>query len=223
MERLQDREQAGRLLAERLAAFAGRNDVVILALPRGGIPIAYEISVDLGAPMDLFVVRKLGVPGFEELAMGAVAMGGAKFIDPEIVDAFQISGEVIEQVVQAERLEMVRREKEYRGDQAAVEVRDRVVILVDDGIATGATIRVAIAALRLLGPARVVVATGVAPLPTAMRLAAEADEFVALLTPREFRAVGQFYESFPQLTDEDVRALLGREVNSRAKGAMGSE
>lgn len=223
MERLQDREQAGRLLAERLAAFAGRNDVVILALPRGGIPIAYEISVDLGAPMDLFVVRKLGVPGFEELAMGAVAMGGAKFIDPEIVNAFQISGEVIEQVVQAERLEMVRREKEYRGDQAAVEVRDRVVILVDDGIATGATIRVAIAALRLLGPARVVVATGVAPLPTAMRLAAEADEFVALLTPREFRAVGQFYESFPQLTDEDVRALLGREVNSRAKGAMGSE
>ncbi len=207
MERLLNREQAGRLLAEKLAGYAGRSDVVVLALPRGGIPLAHEIAETLGAPMDIFLVRKLGVPGFEELAMGAVAMGGAKFVDPDIVDAFHVSKEVLEQVVQAERQEMARREMEYRGDRLPIEVRGRVVILVDDGIATGSTMRVAIAALRQLGPSRVVVATGVAPLSTSMLLAAEADEFVALLTPREFRAVGQFYDNFPQLTDEDVRAI----------------
>lgn len=207
MERLFDREQAGRLLAEKLAGYAGRSDVVVLALPRGGIPVAHEIAETLGAPMDIFLVRKLGVPGFEELAMGAVAMGGAKFVDPDVVDAFHVSAEAVEQVVQAERREMARREMEYRGDRRPIEVRGRVVILVDDGIATGSTMRVAIAALRQLGPLRVVVATGVAPLSTSMLLAAEADEFVSLLTPREFRAVGQFYDSFPQLTDEDVRAI----------------
>jgi putative phosphoribosyl transferase len=213
LNQLQNREQAGELLAERLAKYAGRDDVLILALPRGGVPIAHEIAKRLQAPMDIFVVRKLGVPGFEELAMGAIAMGGAEYIDENVVESFHISRDVIDGVVHAERSEMERREQAYRGARGPIDVRGRVVILVDDGIATGSTIRVAIAALRRLGPARVIVATGVAPASTAKMLAAEADEFVALLTPEDFRAVGQFYESFPQLSDEDVRAVM--ELNSR--------
>jgi predicted phosphoribosyltransferase len=208
LKQLQDREQAGRLLAERLAKYANRDDVLILALPRGGVPIAHEIAKRLQAPMDTFVVRKLGVPGFEELAMGAIATGGSEYLDENIVRSFEISREVIDEVVQAERAEMARRDRAYRGARGPIDVRGRVVILVDDGIATGSTIRVAIAALRRLGPARVIVAAGVAPASTAKMLAAEADEFVALLTPENFRAVGQFYESFPQLTDDDVRTVM---------------
>jgi putative phosphoribosyl transferase len=208
LKQLQDREQAGQLLAERLAKYANRDDVLILALPRGGVPIAHEIAKRLQAPMDTFVVRKLGVPGFEELAMGAIATGGSEYLDENIVRSFEISREVIEEVVQAERAEMARRDRAYRGARGPIDVRGRVVILVDDGIATGSTIRVAIAALRRLGPARVIVAAGVAPASTAKMLAAEADEFVALLTPENFRAVGQFYESFPQLTDDDVRTVM---------------
>jgi putative phosphoribosyl transferase len=208
LKQLQDREQAGQLLAERLAKYANRDDVLILALPRGGVPIAHEIAKRLQAPMDTFVVRKLGVPGFEELAMGAIATGGSEYIDENIVRSFEISREVIDEVVQAERAEMARRDRAYRGARGAIDVRGRVVILVDDGIATGSSIRVAIAALRRLGPARVIVAAGVAPASTAKMLAAEADEFVALLTPENFRAVGQFYESFPQLTDDDVRTVM---------------
>ncbi len=205
MNQLRDREQAGELLAERLAKYAGRDDVLVLALPRGGVPIAREIAKRLRAPMDIFVVRKLGVPGFEELAMGAIAMGGAEYIDENVVGSFQISREAIDDVVQAERAELARRERAYRGARGPIDARGRVVILVDDGIATGSTILVAIAALRRLGPARVIVATGVAPASTAKMLAAEADEFVALLAPADFRAVGQFYENFPQLADEDIQ------------------
>ncbi len=205
MNQLLDREQAGQLLGERLAKYADRDDVLILALPRGGVPIAREIAKRLRAAMDIFVVRKLGVPGFEELAMGAIAAGGAEYIDENVVESLEISKEAIDGVVLAERAEMARREAAYRGARGAIDVRGRVVILVDDGIATGSTVRVAIAALRGLGPARVIVATGVAPASTAKMLAAEADEFVALLTPVDFRAVGQFYENFPQLSDEDVR------------------
>ncbi len=181
--------------------------------------MAGEIARLLNAPLDIFVVRKLGVPGFEELAMGAVAIHGAKYIDPDVVEAFHIPNEVIESVVESERREMTRREKAYRGSKPPAEVRNRIVILVDDGIATGSTMRVAIAALRQLGPARVIVATGVAPLATLMRLNSEADEVVALLAPRDFRAVGQFYESFPQLEDEDVRALLSEASLRKAKSA----
>jgi len=205
LNQLLDREQAGQLLGERLAKYADRDDVLILALPRGGVPIAREIAKRLRAAMDIFVVRKLGVPGFEELAMGAIAAGGAEYIDENVVESLEISKEAIDGVVLAERAEMARREAAYRGARGAIDVRGRVVILVDDGIATGSTVRVAIAALRGLGPARVIVATGVAPASTAKMLAAEADEFVALLTPVDFRAVGQFYENFPQLSDEDVR------------------
>jgi putative phosphoribosyl transferase len=208
MHGLLDRQEAGELLGERLSKYAGRGDVMVLALPRGGVPIAREIAKILRAPMDIFVVRKLGVPGFEELAMGAVAMGGAEYIDEDVVGSFNISREVIDEVVRAARIELARRELVYRGARPPVDVRARVVILVDDGIATGSTMRVAIAALRRLSPSRVIVATGVAPASTAKMLGAEADEFVALLTPTDFRAVGQFYGSFPQLTDEDVRALM---------------
>jgi putative phosphoribosyl transferase len=208
MHRLSDRQEAGELLGEQLSRYTGREDVVVLALPRGGVPIAREIAKILHAPMDVFVVRKLGVPEFEELAMGAVAMGGAEYIDENVVGSFHISREAIDEVVRAARIEMARRELEYRGTRPPVDVRGRVAILVDDGIATGSTMRVAIAALRKLSPSRVIVATGVAPASTAKILAAEADEFVALLTPADFRAVGQFYESFPQLSDEDVRALM---------------
>jgi predicted phosphoribosyltransferase len=207
---LLDRKQAGELLGERLARYANRDDVLILALPRGGVPIAHEIAKRLQAPMDIFVVRKLGVPGFEELAMGAIAMGGAEYIDENVVESFHISREVIDSAVQAERSEMLRREQAYRGARGPIDVRGRVVILVDDGIATGSTIRVAIAALRRLSPAGAIVATGVAPPSTAKMLAAEADELVVLLTPADFRAVGQFYESFPQLGDEDVRAVMNQ-------------
>jgi len=208
MELLRHRQQAGQLLGERLAGYAGRGDVVVLALPRGGVPIAREIAKILHAPMDVFIVRKLGVPEFEELAMGAVAMGGAEYVDDDVAGSYHISREVIDEAVRAARIEMARRESAYRGARPPVDMRGRVVILVDDGIATGSTMRVAIAALRRLGPARVIVATGVAPASTAKLLAAEADEFVALMTPADFRAVGQFYESFPQLTDEDVRELM---------------
>jgi putative phosphoribosyl transferase len=208
MHRLSDRQEAGELMGEQLSRYTGREDVVVLALPRGGVPIAREIAKILHAPMDVFVVRKLGVPEFEELAMGAVAMGGAEYIDENVVGSFHISREAIDEVVRAARIEMARRELEYRGTRPPVDVRGRVAILVDDGIATGSTMRVAIAALRKLSPSRVIVATGVAPASTAKILAAEADEFVALLTPADFRAVGQFYESFPQLSDEDVRALM---------------
>jgi putative phosphoribosyl transferase len=208
MHRLLDRQEAGELLGEQLSRYADRRDVVVLALPRGGVPIAREIAKILHAPLDVFVVRKLGVPELEELAMGAVAMGGAEYIDENVIGAFNISREAIDEVVEAARIEMARRELAYRGERPPVDVRGRVVILVDDGIATGSTMRVAIAALRKLGPARVIAAAGVAPASTAKMLAAEADEFVALLTPADFRAVGQFYESFPQLSDEDVRALM---------------
>jgi putative phosphoribosyl transferase len=208
MERLRDREQAGQLLAEKLAAYANRPDVVVLALPRGGVPVAREIARLLRAPMDVFVVRKLGVPGFEELAMGAVAMHGAKFLDPDVIAAFRIPDNVIDRVVEAERAEMARREQAYRGGKPPVDVHNRIAILVDDGIATGSTMRAAIAALRQLRPARVIVATGVAPSSTVARLNSEADEVIALMSPQDFQAVGQFYADFPQLTDDDVRAHL---------------
>jgi putative phosphoribosyl transferase len=219
MPPFRDREEAGQLLARKLAKYAGRADVVVLALPRGGVPVAREIARLLNAPLDIFVVRKLGVPGFEELAMGAVAMHGVKFIAPDVVEAFRISNDTIEDVVRAEQQEMARREKAYRGNKPPAEVRGRVVILVDDGIATGSTMRVAIAALRELAPARIVLATGVAPPSTVKLLSAAADEVVALLVPEDFRAVGQFYQSFLQLTDDDVRDLLDPKFAGTAAAA----
>ena len=212
IERLHDRKQAGQLLAEKLGAYSGRSDVVVLGLARGGTEVAYELARILKAPMDVFLVRKLGVPGYEELALGAISMGNAQIIDPDVVEEFGLSQREIDDVVNTERRELERRERAYRDHRPRLDLTGRTVILVDDGIATGSTMRAAIAAVRKSGPARIVVAVGVAPLSTYLILGSEADEVVCLLAPRNFLAVAQFYDDFPQLTDEDVRSLLARPI-----------
>lgn len=219
-EQFRDRKEAGRRLAQQLAAYKGRSDVVVLALPRGGVEVAHQIAQFLQAPLDVFLVRKLGVPGFPELAVGAIAMDGEPLIDPSIVEEFNLFQSDIRSVVAAEREELERRERLYRQSRPPLNVRDRVVILVDDGIATGSTMRVAIAALRKLQPGRIVVAVGVAPLSTYLILGAEADEVVCEMTPREFRAVGQFYRDFPQLTDAEVCELLDRAGDEAASAKI---
>jgi putative phosphoribosyl transferase len=207
-ERLHDRKQAGQQLAEKLSALANRPDVIVLGLPRGGVAVACSIATSLRAPLDVFLVRKLGVPGYEELAMGAVAMGDVQIVDPDIVEEFRLSRGEIEKVVNAEKRELQRREAAFRRLRPAPDLHDRTVVLVDDGIATGSTMRAAIEGVKKLGAARVVVAAGVAPLSTCLLLRPEVDDFVCLLTPREFRAVGLFYEEFPQLSDDEVCRLL---------------
>jgi putative phosphoribosyl transferase len=203
-----DRVEAGRKLAERLKAYAQRSDVLVLGLPRGGVPVAYEVARALQVPLDLLLVRKLGVPGQEELAMGAIATGGVRILNEEVVQTFGIPDHVIEAVTASAQQELARRERLYRGDRSAPEVQDRTVILVDDGIATGATMRAAVAALRYLHPACLIVAVPVAPPPVCKALQAEADDFVCLLSPPFFLGVGAWYEHFPQMTDDEVRALL---------------
>lgn len=219
VEGLFDRKEAGRLLADKLAKYAGRRDVVVLGLARGGVEVAHEIARALKAPLDVFLVRKLGVPGYQELAMGAISTGGVQVINPDVVEEFGLSQAEIHGVADAERRELGRRERVYRGQRRRLDVRGRTVILVDDGIATGSTMRAAIAAVRRSEPARVVVAVGVAPLSTYMILGSEADEVVCLLTPRDFRAVGEFYENFPQLSDEEVSSLLAGAVAPGTRNA----
>jgi predicted phosphoribosyltransferase len=201
-----DRAEAGRRLAERLGKLSG--DVLVLGLPRGGIPVAHEVARALQAPLDVFVVRKLGVPGQEELAMGAIATGNVRVVNRDVVDALGISPEVLDEVAAAETLELERREVSYREGQAAPRVAGRTVVLVDDGLATGSTMRAAVAALRQQGPARIVVAVPVAAPSTCAELRAEVDDVVCVATPEPFLAVGRFYEDFSQTTDEEVRALL---------------
>jgi putative phosphoribosyl transferase len=215
METLSDRREAGRLLAEKLTAYAGRPEVIVLGLARGGVEVACEIAQALRLPLDVFLVRKLGVPGYEELAMGAISSGEVQVIDPDVVESFGLSQAEIDRVIKAERRELERREQVYR-EGRRLDLQGRTVILVDDGIATGSTMRAAIAAVRESGAARVVVAVGVAPLSTYLILASEADEVVCLMTPRDFWAVGQFYDDFPQLTDEDVRNLLAEATEEAA-------
>jgi putative phosphoribosyl transferase len=207
-EQIKDRAEAGRRLAERLAGYARRSDVIVLALPRGGVPVAYEIAKVLRAPLDIFLVRKLGVPGFEELALGSITINGIQMINPDVVEEFGLTDVQISKVVAAEKIELERRENLYRGSRRPLDVKGRTVIVVDDGVATGATMRAAIRALRQLGCARIVVAVGVAPKGTCLFLGSEADEVICLKMPPEFYAVGQFYEEFPQLTDEDVLGFL---------------
>jgi putative phosphoribosyl transferase len=205
-----DRTEAGQLLAEQLTAYAGRPDVLVLALPRGGVPVASEVARALGAPLDVFVVRKLGVPGHEELAMGAIASGGVCMLNDDVVQALRIPRQVIEAVAARELRELERRERAYRGDRPAPEVRGRTVILVDDGLATGSTMRAAVAALRRLGPSRIVVAVPTAAPATCEEFRHEADECVCDITPDPFYAVGLWYEDFSQTTDDEVRELLER-------------
>ncbi len=207
------------MLAEKLADLAKRPDTIVLALPRGGAEVACALATRLGLPVDVFLVRKLGVPGYEELAMGAIAMGGVEIVDPDVIEAFRVSKREIEEVVAVEKQEMKRRERAFRGSRPPLDLRDRTVILVDDGIATGSTVRAAIEGVRKLGAARVIVATGVAPLATYLSLCSEVDDVICLLAPREFRAVGQFYEEFSQLTDQDVCKFLNDARKVVAKSA----
>jgi predicted phosphoribosyltransferase len=209
-ERFRDRSEAGRRLADKLTAYANRPDVLVLALPRGGVPVAYEIARALGAPLDVFLVRKLGVPGYEELAMGAVATGGVRVLNAEVVDGLRIPDHVIEAVAAGEQQELARRERLYRGDRPAPEVRGRTVIVVDDGLATGATMLAAIKALRAQKPARIVVAVPTGAPETCQQLKAEADDVICAITPEPFHAVGLWYENFSQTTDDEVRDLLAR-------------
>ncbi len=206
--RFQDRADAGRRLAEKLMAYAGRPDVLVLALPRGGVPVAYEVALALHAPLDVFLVRKLGVPGQAELAMGAIATGGVRVLNEEVIEALGIPEDVIEEVTAEEQQELARRERLYRGDNPPPDLRGRTVILIDDGLATGSTMRAAVAAARNQQPARVVVAVPVAARSTYEELQAEVDEIVCVFTPEPFHAVGLWYETFSQTTDEEIQELL---------------
>ena len=210
-----DRREAGRALAERLFPYAGNPNVIVLALPRGGVPVGFEIAQALGAPLDVFLVRKLGVPGHEELAMGAIASGDAGFLDREIVRAYRVSDEDVARVTAVERRELARREIAYRGDREPLDLRGRTLILVDDGLATGSSMRAALAALRPLSPGRIIVAVPVAPRSTVRDLEALADEIVSVATPEPFYAVGMFYEDFGQTSDDEVRDLLDLPVASQ--------
>ena len=209
-QRFRNRTDAGRRLAEKLAAYANRPDVLVLALPRGGVPVGYEVARALGVPLEVFLVRKLGVPGYEELAMGAVATGEVRVLNDEIVRGLGISEHEIDAIVAREMQELARRERLYRGDRLPPDVADRTVILVDDGLATGATMRAAIQALRQQKPARIVVAVPTASPDTCEALKVEADDVICAMTPEPFFAVGHWYEDFTQTTDDEVRELLAR-------------
>ena len=203
-----DRRDAGRKLAQKLLHYADRPDVTVFALPRGGVPVAYEVALVLGAPLDIFIVRKLGLPGREELALGAIGSGGIRVLNSDVIRILNIPQEVINIVAQRELQELQRREQQYRGDRSASDVRGRTVILIDDGLATGASMRAAVAGVRAQHPARIVVAV-----PTAAREVCDAfefavDEMVCVITPEPFYGVGKWYEEFAQIDDEEVRRLL---------------
>jgi predicted phosphoribosyltransferase len=211
-----DRAEAGRVLAEKLEAYANRPDVVVLALPRGGVPVAFEVARKLNAPLDVFLVRKLGVPGHAELAMGAIASGGVRVLNEDVVDYLRIPDEVIDAVAAEEQRELDRRERAYRGYAGAPDVRGRTVILVDDGLATGSSMRAAVIALREQQPARIIVAVPVAARATCDEFRSQVDEIVCAVTPEPFRAVGLWYEDFAQTSDEEVRNLLARVGRERS-------
>src|SRR5689334_9095180 len=212
-----DRTDAGLALAEELSRYAGRPDVVVLALPRGGVPVGFEVAEALGAPLDVFLVRKLGVPGHEELAMGAIASGGVRVVNDRVVGPLGVTREAMDAAEAEERLELERRERAYRDDRPPLDVRGKIAILVDDGLATGSTMRAAVVALRRLGPARVVVAVPVGAPDTCAELEAEADEVLCALEPEPFFGVGMWYEDFSQTTDDEVRELLARSADLRAR------
>jgi predicted phosphoribosyltransferase len=205
-----DRTEAGRVLAERLGTYADRPELIVLALPRGGVPVGYEVARALHAPLDVFIVRKLGVPGHEELAMGAVATGGVRVLNDQVVRGLGIPDSVIDAVASWELEELRRRERLYRGDRPPPDVRGKTVILVDDGLATGSTMLAAVRALRQQQPARIVVAVPIAAPDTCELLRAEVDDVVCAVTPEPFYAVGLWYRDFSQTTDEEVRELLAQ-------------
>jgi len=208
MEKYADRYSAGKALAKELNSYANRLDVIILALPRGGVPVAFEIAKVLSAPLDVFIVRKLGVPGHEELAMGALAMGGVTVFNQEVIHNLAVSQQAIDLVINEEAQELRRRELAYRGKKPFPVLKGKTVILVDDGIATGATLRAAVKALRQLKPASIIVAVPVAEITTCEKIAMLVDKLVCPLKPQSFYAVGQYYDDFSQTTDEEVYSLL---------------
>jgi putative phosphoribosyl transferase len=206
----QDRTDAGRQLAEHLLNYAERNDVIVLGLPRGGVPVAFEVAQRLGVPLDVFVVRKLGVPGHEELAMGAIAPGGVRVLNEDVLHVIPDAQAIVEMVTAIEREELERRERNYRSDRPPPDFKDRIVILIDDGLATGATMRAAVAALRQQESAKIIVAVPVGAPSTCQGLKNGADEVICLQTPVAFIGVGQYYADFSQTTDEEVRELLSQ-------------
>jgi putative phosphoribosyl transferase len=203
-----------------LTKYANRPDVIVLGVPRGGVTVAFEVATALGAPLDVFVLRKLGVPGHEELALGAIGGGGVRVLNPDVIEGLGLSQLDIELVTSAEKQELKRRERAYRGGRNPLDVRGLTVILVDDGIATGSSIRAAIRALRQMNPARIVVATPVAPASTCNRLRSDVDELVCVETPERFYGVGQFYLDFSQVSDDEVNQLLDRAASARQPGAQ---
>jgi putative phosphoribosyl transferase len=203
-----DRDDAGRKVAEQLLTYADRKDVIVLGIPRGGVPVAFQVAKVLRVPLDIFVSRKLGVPGQEELAFGALASGGVRVLDREIIEGVGISEAQIEQITEKAKKELTRRESIYRGVRPPLRVEGQVVVLVDDGIATGSSMRAAIQALRQMKPARLIVAVPVAPISTCNRLRPEVDELICVNTPKYFYAIGQFYDDFSQVADEQVIELL---------------
>lgn len=207
-----DRVEAGELLAKSLAHYRDQDDVVVLALPRGGVPVAREVARVLGVPLDVFVVRKLGVPGHEELAMGAIASGGARFLNDDVVNALGIPATVIDSVAKSEQVELDRREQLYRGSRPPIGLAGKTVILVDDGLATGSTMRAAVIAVRQQQPARVVVGVPVGARSTCADLFREADDVVCVRTPDPFVAVGLWYHDFTPTSDGEVRNLLGKDT-----------
>ncbi len=213
-----DRVDAGQKLAEKLTEYARRDDVLILALPRGGVPVAFEVAERLNAPMDVFLVRKLGVPGHEELAMGAIASGGVRVLNERTINYLNIPEEVIDRVAAKEQRELERREKTYRDDLPAPDVKGKTVILIDDGLATGSTMRAAVIALKQMNPTKIVVAVPVASDETCREFQQEVDAVVCAITPEPFYGVGLWYDDFSQTTDEEVRELL-QKTASRQNGS----
>src|SRR5215510_13107355 len=203
-----DRRDAGRKLAQKLIAYAGRTNVLVLALARGGVPVAYEVALTLHAPLDIFIVRKLGLPGHEELAIGAIASGDVRVLNHDIVQYLNIPNELIEAVAKREFQELERRERAYRGNRPPLDVKDRTVILIDDGLATGASMRAAVAGLRTLNPTQIVVAVPTAAPETCEAMEPEVDQMICATTPEPFYGVSRWYKDFSQITDEEVRTLL---------------
>ncbi len=208
LSRFKNRTQAGELLAEQLMRYAGRKDVIVLALPRGGVPVGHAVAHKLGAPLDILLVRKLGLPGQEEFAIGAIASGGSRFLQEDVMAAYRIPDSVINKVTQRETIELERRERLYRAGRPALAWKERVLILVDDGLATGSTMKVAVLAARKAAPAHIIVAVPVAPQETIDKLEPDVDELICLKTPAPFFAVGAWYEKFDQTSDDDVIRLL---------------
>lgn len=211
--RFRDRAEAGRILARHLQHYGDRTDVVVLALPRGGVPVAHEVAHALSSPLDVFLVRKLGVPGQEELAMGAIASGGTRVLNDEVIAELGIPESIVEEASRRQQEELQRQEQLYRGNRPPIDGRGKTVILIDDGLATGSTMRAAVRALRQEHPARIVVAVPTGAASTCEQLRQEVDEVVCVIMPEVFYAVGLWYQDFSQTTDEQVRDLLSRSVH----------